>query len=471
MSKCSAVGCGRRVARNSKSLNHSFYRFPREKERCTKWIENSGRHDLLQKSIDYIYSNHRICSDHFERSQLLCTGRLVWNAIPTKFGSTNPPHPILFKRIVPVPILLKKGNNQTSGATRAEVEHSYARHNNIGHSSTNGPVTPVQVTRNVNVAEKVAESGTEPSTQRAPDVYAKYKIDMAFHNYAKYYSNGTEPDVQSYQHSIPCTRPEVRDKSTQKGEISKNSKKKSESAKRVELYRLRCKVKKLQSRVNHFNECTLSTTEKIIASAKEYLNETSLQFFACQLRMSSRRGKGRRYTDEDMKLAFDLYKQNSKAYRFCKKIFTLPIASSLRRWVKKMNAEADPNTPRLELPMRKSAKKKKPGKRGRPKKVKQKSGPDETPSGLLQEKGTTKPQRKVGPKKKKQQSSLNNVPPSNPSDNILVRNTSTNIPCDSIVSNNTSSSNTTIPVVIMGNGMTEAETSVLCLSTFNGMII
>ena len=69
--------------------------------RCAKWVQNSRRKDLLGKSPMYLYHNCRLCSKHFEDNQILSTGRLVWNAVPTKFDVPNPPKQITPKRKLP----------------------------------------------------------------------------------------------------------------------------------------------------------------------------------------------------------------------------------------------------------------------------------------------------------------------------------------------------------------------------------
>lgn len=63
----------------------SFYRFPKDEERCAEWVLRCGRKDLQGKPVKYLNTNCRICAKHFEPKQILNTGRLVWNAVPTKF--------------------------------------------------------------------------------------------------------------------------------------------------------------------------------------------------------------------------------------------------------------------------------------------------------------------------------------------------------------------------------------------------
>ena len=69
--------------------------------RSDRWVQSTRRSDLLNKSPKYLHNNCRICSMHFEPSQILCTGRLVWNAVPTIFNIPNPPKKVTLKRKLP----------------------------------------------------------------------------------------------------------------------------------------------------------------------------------------------------------------------------------------------------------------------------------------------------------------------------------------------------------------------------------
>uniref|UniRef100_A0A2R5L8Y5 Putative 52 kd repressor of inhibitor of protein kinase n=1 Tax=Ornithodoros turicata TaxID=34597 RepID=A0A2R5L8Y5_9ACAR len=65
----------------------SFFRFPKDAERCRKWVANCGRKDLQTKSAEKLFANYRICSAHFKKEDFSTThcNRLIWNAVPTVF--------------------------------------------------------------------------------------------------------------------------------------------------------------------------------------------------------------------------------------------------------------------------------------------------------------------------------------------------------------------------------------------------
>ncbi|XP_033096343.1 52 kDa repressor of the inhibitor of the protein kinase-like, partial [Anneissia japonica] len=92
---------------------------------CGKWIQNMKKNDLWDKSTDCLYKNYKICSDHFEQSQILCTGRLVWNAVPTKLEIPIQRKPIKHK------LQFKNEEGYTSAKIIKfclEEDHSYAKH-------------------------------------------------------------------------------------------------------------------------------------------------------------------------------------------------------------------------------------------------------------------------------------------------------------------------------------------------------
>ncbi|XP_060764537.1 THAP domain containing 12a isoform X2 [Neoarius graeffei] len=86
---CAALHC-------SRMSSHSvlaFFRFPRDPERCKKWVENCSRSDLRDKTPEHLNKYHRLCARHFEPDLILKTSPfrtvLKDTAIPTIFD-----HPI-----------------------------------------------------------------------------------------------------------------------------------------------------------------------------------------------------------------------------------------------------------------------------------------------------------------------------------------------------------------------------------------
>ncbi|XP_037403463.1 THAP domain containing 12a isoform X3 [Pygocentrus nattereri] len=66
---CAALHC-------SRMSSHSvlaFFRFPRDPERCKKWVENCCRSDLRDKTPEHLNKYHRLCARHFEPDLILKT--------------------------------------------------------------------------------------------------------------------------------------------------------------------------------------------------------------------------------------------------------------------------------------------------------------------------------------------------------------------------------------------------------------
>ncbi|XP_054638682.1 THAP domain-containing protein 3-like [Dunckerocampus dactyliophorus] len=88
---CSAINC---TNRQSKRPDLSFFKFPRNKDRCQQWVESTRRTDLLSRTTFYISRNCRLCAEHFTEDQFSnrqVKNRLNWNAVPNVFRFPDPP--------------------------------------------------------------------------------------------------------------------------------------------------------------------------------------------------------------------------------------------------------------------------------------------------------------------------------------------------------------------------------------------
>ena len=90
-------------------------------------------------------------------------------------------------------------------------------------------------------------------------------------------------------------------------------------------------LKKKQSTKRERNEQTL---EEAIGKLPENLSH----FVRMQLKLHSRKAKGRRYSPKMKSIAVSLYHASGKAYRILSKVFILPTKPSLRRYISKMPA-------------------------------------------------------------------------------------------------------------------------------------
>lgn len=87
---CAAVGCSNGAMKEScRARNVKFHRFPKDPERCRKWVLNSGRTDLEDEDLPSLQRRgYHICSDHFEPRMYgnMENRNLLFNAYPTIFN-------------------------------------------------------------------------------------------------------------------------------------------------------------------------------------------------------------------------------------------------------------------------------------------------------------------------------------------------------------------------------------------------
>ena len=77
-----------------------MFRFPKDEERCKKWVQNSRREDIIHTPLHKL-CHFQLCSNHFEDSQFMnknTKSKLIWNAVPTLFDVPNPPTRITSSR-------------------------------------------------------------------------------------------------------------------------------------------------------------------------------------------------------------------------------------------------------------------------------------------------------------------------------------------------------------------------------------
>nr|XP_047137173.1 52 kDa repressor of the inhibitor of the protein kinase-like [Hydra vulgaris] len=91
---CSAISCVNKRGKNVGN-NISFFRFPKDKNRCKLWVRNCRRQDLDTKSCEELNLNYTICSEHFDSSQYYLANngskRALVTAVPTVFNFPNQP--------------------------------------------------------------------------------------------------------------------------------------------------------------------------------------------------------------------------------------------------------------------------------------------------------------------------------------------------------------------------------------------
>ncbi|XP_042212576.1 uncharacterized protein LOC121859713 isoform X2 [Homarus americanus] len=93
--QCAAITC-RVYAGTHKHL--AFYRFPKEPERCNIWVQRLKNDYLRHIPCQKLYNNYRVCSQHFDKSQLKNAKDvhqgINWNAIPNWVGAPTSSVPL-----------------------------------------------------------------------------------------------------------------------------------------------------------------------------------------------------------------------------------------------------------------------------------------------------------------------------------------------------------------------------------------
>ncbi|KAJ8266404.1 hypothetical protein GJAV_G00130060 [Gymnothorax javanicus] len=125
---CAAPNCKMK----STEADLAFFRFPRDAQRCKRWVENCRRADMEDKTSDYLNKHYRLCAKHFEAS-MICKGGpyrtvLKYNAVPTIFDLSHlkNPHSRHRKQITELSDEVKKLNARGS---QASVEQTEANEN------------------------------------------------------------------------------------------------------------------------------------------------------------------------------------------------------------------------------------------------------------------------------------------------------------------------------------------------------
>lgn len=87
---CSAKDCN--ISRST-NPNASFFKFPRDIDRCKEWVKNSGNEKLLLVPSKRLNVRKFLCEHHFEESQFFdkFRRRLKRSAIPSIFSCTPLP--------------------------------------------------------------------------------------------------------------------------------------------------------------------------------------------------------------------------------------------------------------------------------------------------------------------------------------------------------------------------------------------
>ncbi|CAH1154959.1 unnamed protein product [Phaedon cochleariae] len=81
---CVVRGCSSRTGGDT-----SLFSFPKDPVRAECWLRKCNREDLLDKSVDALHRNFKVCEKHFENKYITQAGgtrkHLFQQAVPTIF--------------------------------------------------------------------------------------------------------------------------------------------------------------------------------------------------------------------------------------------------------------------------------------------------------------------------------------------------------------------------------------------------
>lgn len=297
---CSALNCHNARAKNRKM---SFFRFPKDKDRCMKWVDNCRRNELQQKDPESLYRNYAFCADHFEDSQFMnvqAKNRLVWNAIPTVFDVPDPPPTIAEEKASGSPFFPPSPPKEDSDDDHGMML-GVVRSVPDCISPTTETIQPNPDDYSAEVAARIVDGDCEPTEP----VAAKSRKRLS---------------------AVVLTPQQIRRIKTRQ----------LVNRQRIKIWRLKKQVAALKSKVK-----TIDTPDDIVRYASKYLSKVSLDFFANQIRMASKKNRGKRWTRDDQYFALLLHCISADAYRLCNKVFNLPNVRTLQRWLKGFKQEPD----------------------------------------------------------------------------------------------------------------------------------
>ena len=106
------------------------------------------------------------------------------------------------------------------------------------------------------------------------------------------------------------------------------------------IHTQRRKINCLQKALEKKMRTKQGKKERTLEEALGKLPENLAHFVRMQLKLHSKKGKGRRYSPQVKSIAVSLYRASGKAYIILSKLFILPTKSSLCRYISKMPAAA-----------------------------------------------------------------------------------------------------------------------------------
>ncbi|XP_069687973.1 THAP domain-containing protein 2-like [Periplaneta americana] len=302
---CSAINCSNSKKRRPEL---SFFRFPKDPERCKKWLINSRREDLMNKDEVYLYNNIKFCALHFEKTQFMNENKnkLIWNAVPTLFDVPNKPALLSVKREIPSLEPAAKERNDSTSVSAYSLNSNYTFSNNSSDSLPGqGPSSEVSTEEKVLILN---DTFSNDSSDSLPEQGPSSEV-----------SRPTEEKVLKLNKLVKNLRKQVKYKSSEINRLRKR-------CKELKKCPCTCQCKRNSSTV-------VSDKEKLKCIGSKYLKPEALNVLLNQIRLPVTKKCGFRWDDEMKLFALNMLHCSPKGYRFLSQYFELPSVRILQKYV------------------------------------------------------------------------------------------------------------------------------------------
>ncbi|KAK9966087.1 hypothetical protein ABG768_003217 [Culter alburnus] len=298
--QCSAIHCKNYQCSTTEV---AFHRFPKDPDRCARWVLHLRNASLLGISPLQLNQNYRVCSAHFHSSQFkrACDvhAGLKWNAVPTMVNDPDPP--------LPLDLRLRRKRSKT----RQKL--------------------PLKKRQKKIVCLANVVSSTADSVQQPPDSVVHPPTAV------------TSPDAPVAGPSTPLTPllPTA---------VEPSEKERALKLKIRNLSAQVCKLKAKMRKMTPLKKTVNAGINKafVMEQLKKLLPAKAYAFVSTQIRASQRKARGFRWSTQDKAFFLSLLHASPRCYSLLLKVFFMPSVRTLQKLVKSgavppvtANAEAE----------------------------------------------------------------------------------------------------------------------------------
>lgn len=287
--QCAAIDCKNYQCQTTHGF--AFHRFPKDPDRCAKWVLNLGNASLMGISSERLHHSYRACSAHFHPNQFKrpsdVHAGLKWDAVPTMINGPNSPPTVISK-------LRRKPPKKRQELPPKKRKQSYVPPSTANSSTPESVQQPTDSMTDITAPVAAVAGPSMPLTPLLPPV------------------------------SLPTDLEEVAAK---------------ERALKMKISSLRSQVCKLKVRVRELNQLTKTSKagvneESLMTQLKKLLPAKAFAFVRTQIRVSQRKANGFRWTTQDKAFFLSLLHASPKCYSLLFDVFSMPSVRTLQKLMK-----------------------------------------------------------------------------------------------------------------------------------------